>query len=350
MALDRYHYYLQCDTALAESVAVLQPLWKADIVQNVLNGLNSGGHLNDVRDHTSEEEWFDQTSEEGSEDSAMGSVGNVPPSGKGKKEKQADRISRTNGGVSTCIPGTGPPATEDLSEDEADEDGDHFDADNPPGPSRLTGVHKSERFEIPKTTGVGDANPAGHGEGGEHASTTGGFHADKRVDTPSINSARPGVVAGHGRKVRAASTLERIEAVPEGLKEGVQSCLDEACDAFRMSIRRAVLNYVLLDAKQRNRLGTLRCARGRSSELCQTVLIVYRQKNCLHASEGCARLCKPLLVGSGIATQLCRNVLHTGTPLCATRTIGPMRGAMVLHESCSPCRDSRFGWHQTSCS
>lgn len=43
--------------------------------------------------------------------------------------------------------------------------------------------------------------------------------------------------------------------IPEALAEGVDVCLEEACDMFRRSIRRAVLNYVLLDKGQRVRLG-----------------------------------------------------------------------------------------------
>lgn len=43
--------------------------------------------------------------------------------------------------------------------------------------------------------------------------------------------------------------------IPEALAEGVDICLEEACDTFRRSIRRAVLNYVLLDKGQRVRLG-----------------------------------------------------------------------------------------------
>lgn len=43
--------------------------------------------------------------------------------------------------------------------------------------------------------------------------------------------------------------------VPDALVEGINVCLEEACDTFRRSIRRAVLNYVLLDKGQRVRLG-----------------------------------------------------------------------------------------------
>lgn len=56
------------------------------------------------------------------------------------------------------------------------------------------------------------------------------------------------------RVSRLALSKTDVE-VPDVLRAGVSECLDEACKAFRRSVRRAILNYVLLDAGQRHRLG-----------------------------------------------------------------------------------------------
>lgn len=253
----RYHYYLQRDTTLGGSVTCLQPPWQAGIVQKVLDGLkradvgggggdsggcgrrNLGGRGNNTGDGTSDSSY----SAESGPDDAENVVGYKP----------GGRTGRSAAGTESTAAGDG--AQVDPEEDE--EDGDKFEVNDPPGSPGLAGSTMRLRRELEperaSERGRGDAVVVVGGEAAASlpASLT-PTPTRTRVPVAKRREAQGAALGGGGRREVAAMGMSEI---PDRYKEEVKARLCETCDAFETSIRRAVLNYVLLDPGQRDRLG-----------------------------------------------------------------------------------------------
>lgn len=174
-------------------------------------------------------------------------------------------------------------ATPDSDNDEASEEDDHFEI-NGPGTLQAPHGHEDSLPAVAATPAAGDGSgkvgSAGDAEGSRkqngqlkalHMLDGGGcgsrtvngvdpVQTGKFANTAMDSGSRFGV--GHarsGQRRRDGGTRtggqEQEVHVPEGLREGVNNCLEGACEAFQRSVRRAILNYVLLDAGQRERLG-----------------------------------------------------------------------------------------------
>lgn len=145
------------------------------------------------------------------------------------------------------VEATGLNATVE-EDDEDQEDGDQFEVDGSTiTANRHTVTRAGRGLKVSSTGCGGSARLVAVGEGCTAITTV----------TPA---AVPHIEVNRGWDQTTAAALvgRRVagrDEVPDALKNGVGTCLDEACDAFRKSIRRAVLNYVLLDAGQRHRLG-----------------------------------------------------------------------------------------------
>ncbi|CAM9985812.1 unnamed protein product [Scytosiphon promiscuus] len=199
----RYHRYIRRDPTLAESVTVLQPPWQVGIVRKVLEGLKRGfgggraGIDSFYLGEGTRDKYFGDGSidQYGGEDSSCGSGAGEDKPTIGKRD--GGRVGGAGAGAAAV--------SRDYGEEGGGNDEDYEE--------------NQDSFEV-----------------------SGG--ACKPPAEPARTARRLGVKAPSG-----------MPDVPERLKAGVESRLEEACDAFRGSIRRAVLNYVLLDAGQRNRLG-----------------------------------------------------------------------------------------------
>ena len=258
----RYHYYLQRDTTLAESVSGLQPTWQAGIVRKVLDGLKCGGGRNHLRGDNS-----DRRGGGTSEGSSCSGDSSGP-------EDAGDAA----GTESAAAAAAGEGAEDGEDAEEGEEDQDKFEVTATPGRSpRLAGSTVTRVGQGSDLSRAGDGGCGGGASavvGGEHpASPT----ATPAAATPAENNAgattrrqegQAAAGAGVGGAVAAAAAAAAgMPEIPDCFRPGVESRLGETCAAFQTSIRRAVLNYVLLDAGQRDRLGTGRDAAGRANSL-----------------------------------------------------------------------------------
>lgn len=246
----RYHYYLQCDPTLAESVTSLQPPWQAGIVRKVLDGLDRGrgnnprGHDNNGRRGGRS----DRSSDGGScSEDVEGTTGGKP----------GNRACRRPAETESAAVGEGAEARDDDPEE--DEEGeDKFEASAAPSSAHLAGsimMRAGQGSEPTRASGGGGGTLVGV-DGETEVSPTMSSAAtstDKTAVDVAKRQARQ-VAAGAG--AAAMATAAGMPEIPDRFKAGVESRLGETSDAFQTSIRRAVLNYVLLDAGQRNRLGT----------------------------------------------------------------------------------------------
>lgn len=195
-----------------------------------------------------------------------------------RTQQTQPRGSAGAGGVPAAVVG-------ESEEDLESKDGDQFDANGPSPPPRLATAATIRGYSF----AVGGAGLAGSRSGtqdlpgkfqmpafgrddrtpGEEVAVTDSIAdlarltavnggAGKTRVTATTGAAAVGVAcAWTPRRARASRpelSLTEME-IPDVLRAGVSQCLDEACVAFCRSVRRAVLNYVLLDAGQRHRLG-----------------------------------------------------------------------------------------------
>lgn len=235
--LRRYHYYLHRDTTLAESVADLQPPWQTGIVRKVLDGLGRRGGSLDA---------LDVVRRGGSRESRY--------SGDSSSVEDAEKAAGHRPGI---IAGGAE------GNDPEDEEGeDKFEVPAAP--------NNSAHLARPTTRRVGQDSVApsrashdGHGdgsvvvEGKAVASQTASLAATpKQAATVAADKQQGEQVTARGvAAVGTAAAEGGMPEIPDRFRAGVVSRLAETCDAFQTSIRRAVLNYVLLDAGQRDRLG-----------------------------------------------------------------------------------------------
>ncbi|CBJ27106.1 similar to Dynein heavy chain 3, axonemal (Axonemal beta dynein heavy chain 3) (Ciliary dynein heavy chain 3) [Ectocarpus siliculosus] len=269
----RYHHYLQCDSTLAESVTVLQPPWQAGIVRKVVHGLSGrgggggggcgGGGCNTSGRHSGTPRGWDLEKSNDEEDTSSESDnGGVGVRGIGGGRYSRPGCKDVGGTGTENIPAKDAQEGGEGEEEEGEE-GDVFEVHvEGPAPVAKTAQHKVPYLAV---TSGGDQPPQSPttNSGGGRGVVGGGSVFTSRVDgTPratafnrAANTAKrprartPRGVAGPG------PGEARMPEVPDGWKAGVEACLEETCEAFRASIRRAVLNYVVLDAGQRDRLG-----------------------------------------------------------------------------------------------
>ncbi|CAM9601528.1 unnamed protein product, partial [Ectocarpus fasciculatus] len=276
----RYHHYIQCDSTLAESVTVLQPPWQAGIVRKVLHGLsgrvggggggcNTSGHHNgpsrgwDVQRGNDEED----TSSE-SDNAGAGGIGGGRynrPGGKDVEGTGTENIPATNAQEG---------GEEEEEEEEEGEEGDLFEV-NVEGPAPAA---KTARPQVPPLAVTGDRDHppqspktnsgGGRGVGGGGSVFSSGVDGAPRATAfnRAANTAKRSRARTPREVVGRGAEGVRMPEVPDGWRAGVETRLEETCEAFRASIRRAVLNYVLLDAGQRDRLGIPAVPPGFASE------------------------------------------------------------------------------------
>lgn len=252
----RYHCYIQCDPTLAESVAVLQPPWQVGIVRKVLDGLKheDNGRLDgETSEHSSCED-NSSLEEDNHHDAATG----------------GRRNNNQHGSTAVGTAGQGGGTAADIEEELEDgEEEDQFEVDGPPNDSRGRVFSSASRAATRSRNLGGGGTTAGVVVGDEIPATTG--LAATPIDPPVATAKRKGARVPADKTGGVGGALG-LPQVPDKLKVGVESRLEETCDAFRTSIRRAVLNYVLLDAGQRDRLGTYarraRASDSRSSSSC----------------------------------------------------------------------------------
>lgn len=236
----RYHYYLHCDPTLAESVTCLQPPWQAGIVRKILDGLDHGGGGKSPSGH-------DSTRHRGTSHSSSDSSSGADDIEDEAGCKQGNRGGRRPTGTeSSATTGEGAEA------EEAEGGGGKVDVGAAPS-------------SAPR---AGSTTPRS-GQGWEPARNSGGggapFAVEKTTEEPPTASPAAtrtckaaAVTLRHqeGQVTAGAGAAAGMPGIPERFRAGVESRLGETCHAFQTSIRRAVLNYVLLDAAQRDRLGT----------------------------------------------------------------------------------------------
>lgn len=292
----RYRYYLQCDNALAESVAVLPPSWQENIIKRVINRPRRGGYSGvrffsasgHLPKHDDEPAWdspavggsgFGSDSTEAGGGVAAASA--LPPGGrrrfavtpyrvdKGGETAQEgeDNLSQHDGTMGECTSSAnGKDAPE--AEKEGRKHGDKACDEDPWGPLEV-----DEQPPRPSSCQPSAAANAGRclefssnlnrGRRSAGCGAARGYSAvdERRVANSTKVPATSDKVDAHigERRSTEAVAAKRAAArqlgLPEGLRAGVASCLEDVCVTFRRSIRRAVLNYALLDAGQRNRLG-----------------------------------------------------------------------------------------------
>lgn len=205
------------------------------------DGYGLSGHDNDRHGGVSKSSCSGDSSLEDAEDAS-----GYKPGGR------AGGAPRAEGAAATAEEGPGA----DPEEDEEDgEDGDKFEVDGPPNSPHLAGSTLR--------AGQGLGPPRGASDGGRGGASAVIF--DGEAVAPRTNSAAAAIptiptAAAQGKAGARAATREAaavgMPEVPDRFRAGVEFRLGETCDAFQTSIRRAVLNYVLLDPGQRNRLGT----------------------------------------------------------------------------------------------
>lgn len=250
----------------------MQPPWQVGIVRKVLNGLKREGSRGkgSGRGHDTSCSYRDGGRHDGetSEHSSL--------NGSSSLEEDSD-----NGDDAVAAVEAG----EDEDEEEVDEgeEEDRFEVDDvvPPDDSRGGRVFslatRSKRFSKASTRSNGVGSGVGGAGGDGNVGGYGGTTATSAVlggdEIPAIAVSAAAATPTDSALVVAATTTASAAAkrkgarvfidgavalpeIPEALKAGVESRLEETCCAFRTSIRRAVLNYVLLDARQRDRLGT----------------------------------------------------------------------------------------------
>ncbi|CAM9159174.1 unnamed protein product, partial [Ectocarpus sp. 8 AP-2014] len=278
----RYHHYIQCDSTLAESVTVLQPPWQAGIVRKVIHGLSGrgggggggGGRCNTSSRHSGTPRGWDVEKSNDEEDTSSESDNG----GAGVGGIGGGRYSRPGG---KDVGGTGTeniPAKDAQEggegEEEEGEEGDVFEVHvEGPAPVAKTAQHKVPHLAM---TSGGDQPPQSPttNSGGGRGVVGGGSVFISRVDgaprATAFNHAANTAKRSRARTPRGVvgpgPGEARMPEVPDGWKSGVEARLEETCEAFRASIRRAVLNYVLLDAGQRDRLGIPAVPPGFASE------------------------------------------------------------------------------------
>lgn len=170
------------------------------------------------------------------------------------------------GGLTPDRSGGNAPTEKSDGDDDDEEDEDRFDIDEPPSASRFpSSAHVAQ--------GVESCTPRGGDDGvvGVGATNRGVLNAAR---TTAITMSGATTNNHKGKKRPAVTTAtagsigEHVE-VPGVFKERVEAFLEEACSAFRGSVRRAVLNYVLLDRGQRHRLGTFSRGQTNAFYACQ---------------------------------------------------------------------------------
>lgn len=231
---------------------MLQAPWKTGIVANVLRGLHRGTvGSNAGDDETLSEDRSDDSSEAPREMNGGNAFLNENPSNdEGKKHLSAGDSHASEHGF-TAVAGE---VREEGREEVGDaEDGDNcFDVNIP-----LTSL--GARAETRATTRSSE-NPWTPVCESKAGSVGGNVAASPEADAPPHKRAstlRDTAAADREKNIRWAPPGDEDQGqIPEELKEVMQRCLDEACEVFQWSIRRSVLNYVLLDAGQRKRLGT----------------------------------------------------------------------------------------------
>ncbi|CAB1120679.1 unnamed protein product [Ectocarpus sp. CCAP 1310/34] len=270
----RYHHYIQCDPTLAESVTVLQPPWQAGIVRKVIHGLSgrggggggcggcntSGCHTGtsrgrDVEKSNDEEDTSSESDNAGAGVWGIGGGRYSRPGGKGVEGTGTENVPTKDA----------QDGGEGEGEEEEGEEGDLFEVHvEGPSPLAKTAQHKvpplavtSGRDHPPQSPTTNSSGGRGVGGGASVFSS----RVNRAADTAKRLRARtPRGVVGPG------PGEVRMPELPGGWKAGVEARLEETCESFRSSIRRAVLNYVLLDAGQRDRLGIPAVPPGFASE------------------------------------------------------------------------------------
>eukprot|EP00752_Nemacystus_decipiens_P012854 g11381.t1 len=253
----RYHYYLQRDTTFAESVTDLQPPWQAGIVRKVLDGLHrpGGGGGGDDDGYSLSSNGYHGRRAGTPESSCSGDSG---------PEDAGGAAGRRAGSGATAAAAEGCSAGGEGADPDDEEEGeDKFEVSAGLGSPRLAGsmaTRVGQRLE-PARTGGG-----GGGRGGSAPVATDGEKvappaASTATATPTMKAAivaprrqEEGDTVKAGARARGAAAAG-MPNIPERFRASLESRLGETCDAFQTSIRRAVLNYVLLDEGQRDRLG-----------------------------------------------------------------------------------------------
>eukprot|EP00903_Cladosiphon_okamuranus_P012758 g11926.t1 len=246
----RYHYYLQCDRTLAESVICLQPPWKAGIVRKILAGLDRDDG-NNPRGHDNSNRSVVRSDSSSDGDSCSVNLADTPGG------KSGIRTGRSPAGTESAAVPQGAEATDDDPEE--DEEGeDKFEVGAAPSSGHLAGstmMCAVQGLEPARVSGGGGGTLVGVGVDGEIVASPTKSPAAASTDKTVIDAAKRQarhVTQGAGPGAVAAAGMPEI---PDRFKAGMEARLGETCDAFQTSIRRAVLNYVLLDAGQRGRLG-----------------------------------------------------------------------------------------------
>lgn len=256
----RYHHYIECDAAFAESIVMLQAPWQTGIVANVLHGLPRGTvSSNAGDDDTLSEDRSDDSSEAPRETNGGNTFLNENPShddatvrkvdDEGKKLLSTGDSHASENGFTAMAGKVRKEGREEVGDAEGGDD--CFEINIPLiSLGALAETRETTRsLENPWTSARG--SKAGSAGRSVPASPEDDAPPDKKASAPRDTAA-----AYRGGKKRWAPPGDEEQGqIPEELKEGMQRCLDEACEVFRWSIRRSVLNYVLLDAGQRKRLG-----------------------------------------------------------------------------------------------
>lgn len=261
VAFTRYYYYLHYDTALAESVAALQPTWRAGTIKKVLSGLTfrrsscygSNSRDEEVTTRESSEAWLE-------DDLVNDAVDFFPPETflaktriTTQKQHSMDtrqmlRRSRCASKGSGLDPGQySPSAVEEEGEKgEENKRRDRVQMGHLSRPLHLPSEAYSKQSREASSVSIGVATPRGGVE------TT--------LVAPATKTLQDVAVCSQKEKRRSAAvegdTSDTFE-LPEKWKDGVEGCLKEASKEFQRSIRRSILNYVLLDPGQQERLGAL---------------------------------------------------------------------------------------------
>lgn len=246
---------------------MLQPPWQAGIIRKVLHGLSgrggggggggcTSGHHNGTSRGWDVEKCNDEEDSSSESDTAGAGVGGV---GGGRHNRPGGKDEEGTG--TENIPAKDAQEGGEGEEEEGEE-GDLFEVHvEGPAPAAKTARPQvpplavtSSRDQIPQSRRTNSGGGRGVGSGGSLFrnrvdGAPGATALNRAANTSKRWRARtPGGVVGPGPGVR-------MPKVPDGWKAGVETRLEETCEAFRASIRRAVLNYVLLDAGQRDRLG-----------------------------------------------------------------------------------------------
>ena len=259
----------------------LQPHLQAGIVVKVVRGIpnretdssvrsktlddDSSSHFKSRPDNYSEERPEAQcetcggnspTNDEESSPSGARHKENKKPSGVGGWRKASEgghtAVERKEGRGKE-----GQVEKEERGDDDGDEDehGDHFQIDTSPTSLKIVST-KRPRQNSKSWRRSANTNSRGGSGGGKTSGTGSDSHVTKAIsnamlleparDTASAKGANQGHrIKPGGKRVRGSKELG----------EDMQRCLDEVSKAFQLSIRRAVLNYILLDARQQKRLG-----------------------------------------------------------------------------------------------